>query len=145
MKNDANEKEDNEVGIQVNTTSIVNLGSELKDIKKINDVVVVNHDSSTIMNFGSDIKGVCVNIQGKVQGVFYRKWTVETAYKLGLHGWVRNLKDGSVEAVFSGKSAAVESMIEKCRAGPPGARVSTIDISTYNEPVCDDFKQMPTV
>lgn len=58
MKNDANEKEDNEVGIQVNTTSIVNLGSELKDIKKINDVVVVNHDSSTIMNFGSDIKGV---------------------------------------------------------------------------------------
>jgi acylphosphatase len=88
---------------------------------------------------------VSLNIQGKVQGVFYRKWTIETANKLGLHGWVRNLQDGTVEAVFSGKSAAVESMIEKCREGPPGARVSAIDISTYNKPVCNGFKQMPTI
>lgn len=88
---------------------------------------------------------MCVNIQGKVQGVFYRKWTIETANKLGLHGWVRNLQDGTVEAVFSGKSAAVESMVEKCREGPPGARVSDIDISSYNKPVFDGFKQMPTI
>lgn len=87
---------------------------------------------------------MCVNIEGKVQGVFYRKWTVETANKLGLHGWVRNLQDGTVEAVFSGKSAAVESMVEKCRKGPPGARVSSIDITTYNKLVPNCFQQMPT-
>ena len=86
---------------------------------------------------------MCINIQGKVQGVFYRKWTVETANKLGLHGWVKNLQDGTVEAVFSGKSAAVESMIEKCREGPPRARVTAIDVSSYNKPVCDGFKQIP--
>jgi hypothetical protein len=58
MKNDMNNVEDLDIGIQVNTTPIINLGSELKDIKKMNDVVVVNHDCSTNMNFGSDIKGV---------------------------------------------------------------------------------------
>lgn len=88
---------------------------------------------------------MCVNIQGKVQGVFYRKWTVQTANQLGLHGWVRNLQDGTVEAVFSGKPATIESMIEKCRKGPPKARVSTIDISNYNKLVPNCFQQLPTI
>jgi acylphosphatase len=83
---------------------------------------------------------VIVNIQGKVQGVFYRKWTVETALKLGLRGWVRNLADGRVEMVISGKSAAVDSMLERCRVGPPAARVHGIDIEIYHEHVDDcDF------
>lgn len=87
---------------------------------------------------------VCVNIQGKVQGVFYRKWTMDTAQKLGLRGWVRNMHDGSVEAIFSGRSAAVESMVEKCRDGPPAARVSSIDIRSWNEHVADCFEQKPS-
>ncbi len=51
-------------------------------------------------------------IKGIVQGVFYRKWTVETAKKQGLDGWVRNCQDGSVEAVFSGSSNIVDNLIE---------------------------------
>jgi hypothetical protein len=62
MKNDMNNVEDLDIGIQVNTTPIINLGSELKDIKKMNDVVVVNHDCSTNMNFGSDIKVMYLSV-----------------------------------------------------------------------------------
>lgn len=58
MKTSTNIVEDLDVGIQVNTTPIINLGLELQDLKKVNEVIVVNHDSSTNMNFGSDIKGV---------------------------------------------------------------------------------------
>ncbi|MGA1498153.1 MAG: acylphosphatase, partial [Steroidobacteraceae bacterium] len=53
-----------------------------------------------------------LHIQGRVQGVFYRQWTVETATGLGLQGWVRNRSDGTVEAQVQGDEAAVESFIE---------------------------------
>ncbi len=66
-------------------------------------------------------------IKGLVQGVFYRASTQETALKLGLKGWVRNLPDGSVEAVFEGPSEKVRNAVEWCRQGPPGASVSQID------------------
>src|SRR5262245_22797759 len=71
---------------------------------------------------------VCrVVIRGRVQGVGYRAWTEYTALDLGLAGWVRNRRDGSVEAVFAGPAEAVVDMIEACRRGPPGARVNGID------------------
>lgn len=68
-----------------------------------------------------------VLIRGRVQGVGFRAWTEVAALEHGLQGWVRNRRDGAVEALFSGLEAAVLTMIEDCRAGPPGARVDFID------------------
>ena len=69
-----------------------------------------------------------VFIDGRVQGVFYRAFTRELAHNLGLNGWVRNLRDGRVEAVFEGDKKMIEQAIEECYAGPPGARVSHIEV-----------------
>ena len=66
-------------------------------------------------------KGVRVVISGRVQGVWFRGWTVDEATARGLSGWVRNRRDGTVEAVFEGAPAAVDAMIEACRSGPPPA------------------------
>jgi acylphosphatase len=68
-----------------------------------------------------------VVIGGRVQGVGYRAWTQYTALDHGLDGWVRNRRDGSVEAVFAGAPETVTRMIEACRRGPPGARVDAVD------------------
>ncbi|MXP09101.1 acylphosphatase [Pseudoblastomonas halimionae] len=66
-------------------------------------------------------------IYGRVQGVFYRDWTVETARSLGVCGWVRNLPDGTVEAQVEGEREAVERMIAAMEDGPPRARVERIE------------------
>jgi acylphosphatase len=68
-----------------------------------------------------------VVIRGRVQGVGYRAWTEYTARGHGLEGWVRNRRDGGVEAVFAGPPGTVAAMIEACRRGPPGARVDAIE------------------
>ncbi len=68
-----------------------------------------------------------VVIRGLVQGVGYRAWTEVTAEERGVEGWVRNRRDGSVEALFAGPDEIVLTMIELCREGPPGARVDAID------------------
>jgi|SRR5579872_6906149 len=68
-----------------------------------------------------------VAIRGRVQGVGYRAWVEVKALELGVQGWVRNCRDGSVEAVLAGPEDAVLSMIEVCRDGPPAARVIAID------------------
>lgn len=69
-----------------------------------------------------------VHIGGYVQGVFFRYHTQELAQRLGVSGWVRNLRDGRVEAVFEGEREQVEEMVKFCRRGPPGARVTDVDI-----------------
>lgn len=69
----------------------------------------------------------CVVIRGRVQGVGYRAWTEVTALERGIEGWVRNRRDGSVEALFSGPEDDVAAMIAECRRGPPGAWVDAID------------------
>jgi acylphosphatase len=66
-------------------------------------------------------------IEGRVQGVFYRAFTRNVAAKLGLCGWVKNLYDGRVEAVFEGDRALIEQAVQQLRMGPPGAQVSDID------------------
>jgi len=66
-------------------------------------------------------------IRGRVQGVGYRAWTEYTALGHDLEGWVRNRRDGSVEAVFAGAPAVVAAMVDACRRGPPGARVEAVD------------------
>jgi len=70
---------------------------------------------------------VRVVIRGRVQGVGYRAWTEYEARERGIAGWVRNRRDGSVEALFAGTQDDVHAMIEACRKGPPGARISAID------------------
>jgi acylphosphatase len=71
---------------------------------------------------------VTVRIEGRVQGVYYRAWTEQTARTLGLNGWVRNARDGSVEAVFSGAPAAVQEMLRRCADGPRDAEVTAVTI-----------------
>jgi acylphosphatase len=78
---------------------------------------------------GADVT-VSVRIRGRVQGVWYRGWTEEEAARRGLRGWVRNRRDGSVEALFSGPAAIVQDMIEACWKGPPAARVEAVELST---------------
>jgi acylphosphatase len=85
-----------------------------------------------------------VTVAGRVQGVWFRGWTVENAQARGLDGWVRNRADGTVEALFAGPRARVADMIEACRKGPPLARVDAL----AEEPAGDDgragFVQLPT-
>ena len=68
-------------------------------------------------------------IEGIVQGVVYRAFAREVALKLGLRGWVRNMPDGRVEAVFEGEKDAVEKAIAECYKGPPASHVTNIDIT----------------
>ena len=72
---------------------------------------------------------VTVKIEGRVQGVYYRAWTHDTARSLGLDGWVRNASDGSVEAVFSGPAPAVEEMLKLCADGPRDAKVTDVTVT----------------
>ena len=67
-----------------------------------------------------------VMIRGRVQGVGYRAWVDHQARRLGLQGWVRNRRDGSVEAVFEGAEDTVANMIASCRNGPASARVDEV-------------------
>jgi acylphosphatase len=69
-----------------------------------------------------------VVVRGRVQGVFFRGSTQDEAARAGVDGWVRNLPDGSVEAVFEGPPAAVEALVAFSRRGPRRARVTEIDV-----------------
>ena len=69
-----------------------------------------------------------VFVSGTVQGVHYRATTYDTATEAGVDGWVKNLSDGRVEAVFEGEKAAVESMVEWCHEGSPAATVEDVTV-----------------
>jgi acylphosphatase len=68
-----------------------------------------------------------VLIRGRVQGVGFRVWTEYTALERGLQGWVRNCREGSVEALFVGPLDAIAAMIAACNRGPRGSRVDSVD------------------
>ena len=89
-------------------------------------------------------RAVRVRIEGRVQGVWYRGWTVAEAERRGLRGWVRNRGDGSVEALFVGPEEAVADMIDACRHGPPAARVSAVVERPATDDGSPDFHQRPT-
>jgi acylphosphatase len=74
------------------------------------------------------IVGRHLRVSGRVQGVFFRQWTVEQARELGVAGWVRNCPNGTVEARLSGEEGAVAALIERIRRGPPAAEVATLRI-----------------
>jgi acylphosphatase len=69
-----------------------------------------------------------VVVQGLVQGVWFRASTKDEADRVGVTGWVRNLQDGSVEAVFEGETKKIEEIVGWCHRGPSGARVTNVDI-----------------
>jgi acylphosphatase len=74
------------------------------------------------------MSGVRVRVHGRVQGVFFRNWTMTRARSLGIRGWVRNRRDGSVELVAYGEDEAVEALTAACRTGPPAAQVERIEV-----------------
>jgi len=67
-------------------------------------------------------------VEGCVQGVFFRYETSKVARNFNVNGWVRNLPDSRVEAVFEGEKENVEEMVEFCRRGPPGAQVNDVEV-----------------
>ena len=73
-----------------------------------------------------------VVVHGYVQGVFFRETTRRRAMSIGVAGWVRNLPDGTVEAVFEGEREAVERLVDFCREGPRGARVDRVDVESQD-------------
>jgi len=84
------------------------------------------------------VKRAEVVVRGAVQGVFFRAETRNRAHSLGVRGWVRNARDGSVEAVFEGDDDRVESIVSWCSRGPAGARVEDVDV-TWAEPLGEDL------
>ena len=83
------------------------------------------------------MKRVHVYVSGVVQGVFFRAATRRAAAELNLTGWVRNMEDGRVEAIFEGADDDVEKMITWCKVGPPAARVEKV--TTAEEPYTKGF------
>ncbi|MDP1730447.1 MAG: acylphosphatase [Devosia sp.] len=89
-------------------------------------------------------RAIHVSITGLVQGVGYRAWVEREALSRGLAGWVRNRRDGSVEAVFAGESGTVEAMLAACRHGPRTAEVHAVEATETNEPAGRGFQVLPT-
>ena len=83
-------------------------------------------------------------VTGLVQGVWYRAWAVENATGLGLRGWVRNRRDGTVEALLIGPRTALDQMAERCRRGPPKAEVTAVERSPAEDDGSAGFEQRST-
>jgi acylphosphatase len=92
----------------------------------------------------SGVRSARVRIEGRVQGVSYRYWTLEEARALGLAGWVRNRPDGSVEALFSGPAERVAEMLMRCHDGPAAAAVTSVDVLEEGGAAPDGFDVLPT-
>jgi len=93
---------------------------------------------------GTTVKAVVARIEGRVQGVWYRGWTVMEARQRGLRGWVRNRSDGSVEALFAGSKPDVDAMLEACWQGPPAAQVREVRPTMAVYPQDPGFHALPT-
>ena len=89
-------------------------------------------------------KTVAVRITGVVQGVGYRAWAEQAARQRGLSGWVRNRRDGSVEALISGPDDKVSDMLGYFWQGPPASRVDRVDAEPATEPMQLGFRTLPT-
>ncbi|MDJ0507691.1 MAG: acylphosphatase [Crocosphaera sp.] len=87
----------------------------------------------------ADLICVHVFVTGTVQGVGYRYSTVQEAQRLGIKGWVRNLLDGRVEAIFEGIEPSVEEMVQWCHQGPRNAQVTGVRVETLEPKGYQDF------
>lgn len=85
-----------------------------------------------------------LRIHGRVQGVYYRASMVAEATRLGLHGWVRNRADGSVEALAQGGAPAVQALVDWARRGPPQALVERVDVADVEPQTLPPFEQRAT-
>jgi acylphosphatase len=92
----------------------------------------------------TSVRTVHARIEGRVQGVGYRAWVESTARAMGLTGWVRNRRDGSVEMVLQGPPDRVGEMLRDCEHGPPGALVTKVEILDEDVSAYDGFKVLPT-
>ena len=85
-----------------------------------------------------------IRIEGKVQGVWFRDWTVQAAQAIGVSGWVRNRADGSVEVYAVGEPELVERLTDRLREGSPAARVDRIDVQEAPLQPVDGFARRGT-
>ena len=85
-----------------------------------------------------------LRIEGRVQGVGFRAFVVREATARGLDGWVRNRRDGGVEAVVSGPLDVVEAMVDACRKGPLAARVDMVKLLDEENSIAAGFIVLPT-
>lgn len=92
-----------------------------------------------------DRKSVRVRIEGRVQGVGFRAWVEHRAIAHGLDGWVRNRRDGGVEAVFAGPFATVDAMVAECHHGPRASHVLMVRVLDESAAVSQGFTVGPTV
>jgi len=84
-------------------------------------------------------------VYGRVQGVWFRGWTTEQARTRGLDGWVRNRRDGAVEALISGPAERVDDLVEALHTGPPVARVTGVETHAAAPPEDEGFNPLPSV
>jgi acylphosphatase len=89
------------------------------------------------------VKSVRARITGRVQGVGFRAFVEQTAERLGVRGWVRNRRDGSVEAVISGDTSKVDEMLTLCWQGPPAAKVDGVSVEETAPPAEQGFGTKP--
>ena len=92
-----------------------------------------------------DITSLRVHVHGFVQGVGFRDFLVMAAQQYRLDGWVRNRSDGSVEALVSGTTKAVEGFVSQATQGPRGARVSAVDLHNSEPPAEKGFVRRPSI
>jgi len=92
-----------------------------------------------------DITSLRVRVEGIVQGVGFRAFLKMAAMRGGLDGWVRNRSDGSVEALVSGPTKAVEDFVSAATQGPQGARVRSVDLHNSEAPAEKGFQQRATL
>lgn len=97
------------------------------------------------MSDETEITTLRLRIEGFVQAVGYRNFAIEEACKLGLDGWIRNRSDGTVEALASGNTKTVEAFVAICMRGPPGARVTNVDLHPADPPAERGFRRRPSV
>ncbi|GBF27030.1 acylphosphatase [bacterium MnTg02] len=84
-----------------------------------------------------------LRIKGRVQGVGFRYWVRRNAEQLHLTGWVRNRRDGTVEALFAGEKPDVDEMCARCAAGPPGANVTLVETIQEGGMAPETFEILP--
>lgn len=92
-----------------------------------------------------DITSLLVQVRGFVQGVGFRDFLTMAAQRNRLDGWVRNRSDGSVEALVSGPTKAVEAFVSAATQGPRGARVNTVDLHNSQPPTEKGFQQVASL